>query len=637
MVNKKKVQAPFGTWQSLITPEMVSDGLVRYGGVAIDGNDIYWLEGRPREKGRTVIVRLRDGKCEDILPEAYSVRSRVHEYGGGGMAVDNGQIWFVNDADQQIYHIVNTSHGENGIRQVTRADGCRFADIVIDDEHDCLYAVREYHPHETRFEPVNDLVRIDRRNGRVFVVAGGDDFYSAPVLSPDGRHLAWISWVHPDMPWDQTFLWLAHIKADGSFSDVRQVIAETGQAVFQPQWSPDGRLYFVNDPVGWWQLYRLNDVGVVERVCDYEAEMGLPLWQFAMRTYAFQNEHRVVAALCERGLWRLVNICTHTGKVEPVNTKYNSFSSIAAHEQGVVVIAAGSNSTDEVAWIDCQTGAVSRCSQASETGPDDSWFSIAQSVSFPTSNDDIAHGFYYAPQNPDMEGPSCQYPPLLVTVHGGPTGAASASLELRTQFWTSRGFAVLDVNYRGSTGYGRAYREKLKGYWGIYDVDDMVAGSHYLINQRLADCRRIAIRGSSAGGFTVLAALTSTQVFTAGCSHYGISELESLAMDTHKFEAHYLDSLIGRYPEKKDIYRQRSPLNHVNQLSCPVIFMQGAEDRIVPRGQAEKMTAALKEKGIEVELLMFEGEQHGFRKAETIRQALASELAFYDRVYRLQS
>ncbi len=619
---------------------MVSGSSIRYGGVIIDGDDIYWLEGRPRENGRTVIVRLHEGRREDVLPEPYSARSRVHEYGGGAMAVRNGHIWFVNDADQQIYHVAGSPREGNGIRQVTRADGCRFADIVIDDRHDCLYAVREHNSDESRPEPVNDLVRIGRSSGEISVVANGDDFYSAPALSPDGRYLSWISWVHPDMPWDETVLWLADVGVDGRFSGVRRIIAEAGQAVFQPDWSPDGRLYFVNDPAGWWQLYRLNDlndVGAVERICDYEAEMGLPLWQFGMKTYAFQNERRIIATLCEQGLWRLIGICADTGKMEPICTRYNSFSCIAADEQKAVVVAAGFTFMDEVASINLQTGVITRCNEAGETGLDDGWLSTAQPVSFPTTNDGIAHGFYYEPGNPDTQGQPGELPPLLVMSHGGPTGAASASLNLRTQFWTSRGFAVLDVNYRGSTGYGRAYREKLKGYWGIYDVDDVVAGAHYLVERQLADRRRMSIRGSSAGGFTTLAALAFTDVFSAGCSLYGIGDLESLAMDTHKFESHYLDYLIGRYPEEKDIYVRRSPLNHVDQLSCPVIFMQGAEDRVVPPQQAEKMVAALKDKGISAELLMFEGEQHGFRRAETIRQALVSELAFYDRVYGLLS
>lgn len=639
IVNNNKVQAPFGTWQSEITPEMVSSSSTRYASVAIDGRDIYWLEGRPQEKGRTVIVRLHDGERQDVLPTPYNVRSRVHEYGGGGMAVKGGQIWFVNDANQQIYHIVDISHGEEGVWQVTKADGCRFADLVIDDEHDCLYAVREHTLDETRIEPVNDLVRIDRKSGEVTVIASGDDFYSAPALSSDGQHIAWLSWVHPNMPWDETILWLADIQADGSLTNIRQVVAQDNHSVFQPSWSPDGRLYFVNDPTGWWQLYRLNDLqdmSSIEQVCDYEAEMGLPLWQFGMRTYAFENEYRVIATICEDGLWRLVKICTNTGEIEPIETPYNTFSSMAGNDELVVVIAAGFSCIDEVVRIELQSAERSCINEIQDTGLDAGWFSQAEPISFPTTNDDIAHGFYYAPSNPGYEAIPGKYPPLLVMTHGGPTGATSASLNLRTQFWTSRGFAVLDMNYRGSTGYGREYREKLIGRWGIYDVDDVVAGARYLVKQRLVDRKRMAIRGGSAGGYTTLAALTFSDVFTAGCSHYGIGDLESLAMATHKFEARYMDSLVGEYPKEKETYIQRSPLYHVGQLSCPVIFMQGTEDKVVPPEQAQSMADALKEKGIDVELLMFEGEQHGFRRADTIQQALLSELAFYERVYQLQ-
>ena len=634
-----KTQAPYGTWQSPITPELISGSSIRYSGAVIDGDDVYWLEGRPQEQGRTAIVRWRDGRCEDILPEHCNVRSRVHEYGGGAMAVGGGHIWFVNNADQQIYHMVATSAGKPDIRQLTRADGCRFADIVIDGRHDCLYAIRESVSHGAGAEPVNELVRINCTNGETAVLAGGDDFYSAPALSPDGRHLCWLSWSHPDMPWDGTAMWLADIADDGNFFNMRPIIAQAGQAVFQPCWSPAGRLYFINDPAGWWQLYRLNDLNdtdTIERICCHEAELGLPLWQFGMKTCAFQNEQRIMATLCEQGLWRLVSICTHTGQIETLSTPYNHFSAIVADRQKAVVIAAGPTSADEVACIDLHTGTINRCNEAGATELSDDWFSTAQPVSYPTTDNDTAHGFYYAPKNPDTQGPPGQLPPLLVMTHGGPTGAASASLELRTQYWTSRGFAVLDVNYRGSTGYGRAYREKLKGHWGIYDVDDVVAGAHYLSEQRQVDGARMAIRGSSAGGFTTLAALTFAETFAAGCSLYGIGDLESLVADTHKFESRYLDSLIGRYPQQRDTYIQRSPLSHVERLSCPVLFMQGAEDKVVPPQQAEKMAAALKAKGIDVELLIFAGEQHGFRKADTIRRALISELAFYCRILDLQ-
>ncbi|MCW8964449.1 MAG: S9 family peptidase, partial [Gammaproteobacteria bacterium] len=366
---------------------------------------------------------------------------------------------------------------------------------------------------------------------------------------------------------------------------------------------------------------------------DLEAEMGLPLWQFGMRTFAFQDKGRIIATLCEQGMWRLVKICANTGEVEPIASPYNSFTSLVANEKSVAVIAAGSERSDEVVTIDLGSGQLREHLEGHDLPVDKSWISVAQPISFSASHGEQAHGFYYPPTNPHVTGDEDEAPPLLVMTHGGPTGATTASINLKTQFWTSRGFAVLDVNYRGSTGYGRAYRERLKGQWGIYDVEDAVAGANYLVAQGKADPERLAIRGGSAGGYTTLAALTFTDTFHAGASYYGIGDLESLARDTHKFEARYLDGLVGKYPQQREIYEARSPLNHVEQLSCPVIFMQGEEDRVVPPQQAEQMAAALRAKGIEVELLMFAGEQHGFRRAETIVQTLESELVFYARVF----
>lgn len=624
---------PYGTWPSVISAALVAGSSTRYGGLCADGDDIYWLEGRPQEKGRSVLVRYRHGQRQDVLPTAYSVRSRVHEYGGGAFTVKRGDIWFVNDADQQVYRC------EDGrVARITQEQGCRYADLLIDDLHQCVYAVREDGRDSSRHEPVNDLVSISMATGKVAVIASGDDFYAAPALSPDETKLAWLSWRHPDMPWDETRLWLADIDENGVLQNRHAVIRNKGQAVFQPGWSPDGWLYFVNDPDGWWQLYRIDPsdrAAQAERVSDYPAEMGLPLWQFGMRTYVFENEHRVIATVCEQGLWRLVTICTHTGDVEPIETPYNSFSAFDVAGGQLAMIAAGFSQGDEVATVNLQTGEKALCSEPPVSPLPESWVSEAQPISFPSSDDDIAYGFYYAPKNPEYE--SDGLPPLLVMTHGGPTGATAASLNLKNQYWTSRGFAILDVNYRGSTGYGRAYRDRLKGQWGIYDVDDVVAGAQYLVGQGLADPERLSIRGGSAGGFTTLAALTFKDTFKAGCSHYGIGELETLANDTHKFEARYLDTLVGRYPEERTVYIARSPLHHVDQLSCPVIFMQGTEDKVVPPEQAEKMAAALQAKGIDVELLLFEGEQHGFRQAATIKRALEAELAFYGKVYCLQN
>lgn len=625
-----KEQQTCGSWQSSITAEMVAGSSVRYADVQLDGDAVYWLEGRPQEQGRNVIVRRQDGALQDLLPAPYNARSRVHEYGGGAYVVFAGDIWFVNDYDQQVYHM-----REGQISQLTHQTECRFADLQYDQHHECLYAIREDHHDESRKEPLNELVKI--QDGEVSVIASGDDFYASPALSHDGRWLAWLSWTHPDMPWDSTTLWLAEISADGNIVSPRQVLADSRQSVFQPTWSVDGHLYFVADPDDWWMLCRLNDcddLQSIDQVCNVQAEMGLPQWQFGMRCYVFQGDNQVIASLCEQGLWRLVKISTITGEIEPITLPYNDFTSLAANQGMVAMIAAGSDRSDEVVTLNSGDGQLSLCLEHHELPIDSSWISVAQPVCFETSDNDVAYGFYYPPNNPEVTSDEGELPPLLVMTHGGPTGATSASLSLRTQFWTSRGFAVLDVNYRGSTGYGRAYREKLKGKWGIYDVDDVVAGANYLVAQGKVDAQRLAIRGGSAGGYTTLAALTFTDVFAAGASYYGIGDLKSLVEDTHKFEARYLDRLVGVYPQDSEIYADRSPLNHVDRLSCPVIFLQGEEDKVVPPQQAERMADALQKKGVTVELRMFAGEQHGFRRAETIIETLNAELAFYGQVFK---
>ena len=629
----------FRAWPSVISAQRVASAATRYSSVQLDGDDLYWLEGRPQEQGRSVVVRRRADEVEDVLPAPWNVRSRVHEYGGGALVVYQGQFWFVNDADQQIYSCID---GE--VKQITHAPDCRFADLLYCAAHDCLYAVMENHG-EARSkgkaavpEPVNTLVQVNLSTAVVTEIAAGDDFYAAPAISPDGRHLAWLGWRHPDMPWDSTTLWLADLDDSGLAGNTRSIIEEKNQAVFQPMWSPDGRLYFINDPQGWWQLYRLNDLtdaNGVEQVCDFEAEMGLPLWQFGMQTYGFRNANQIIAMLCEQGLWRLVRICTSSGEVEPIATPYNTFDALSVSEHRIALLASGAATSDSVALL--ENDSITICNQAAAEALDTAWLSEAQPIRFPTTGNMQAHGFYYAPKNPDIEATN-ELPPLLVMSHGGPTGATSAGLNLKIQYWTSRGFAVLDVNYRGSTGFGRAYREALKGRWGIVDVDDVVAGAEYLVQQGLADPARLAIRGSSAGGYTTLAALTFRDTFTVGASYYGIGELESLARDTHKFEARYLDSLVGRYPQERALYRERSPLRHAERLSCPVIFMQGEEDKVVPPAQAEMMAEAMRKQGIACELLLFAGEQHGFRQAQTIVDTLQAELNFYERIFnQLQS
>ena len=620
--------AAYGSWSSPVTTELLLQDSVRLGGVALDGDHAYWIEGRPAEEGRNVLVRRRtDGTVEDVTPAPYNVRSRVHEYGGGAFCVHGERVWFVNDGDQRIYHL---APGQTP-RPLTAPDAERYADFVVDAARSRLICIREHHPSAGR-EPVNELVSVGVETGAVEVLSAGHDFYAAPALSPGGDQLAWITWDHPDMPWDSSRLWIASLDPHGTPGDERLVAGGDGIAVFQPTWSPDGRLYVVSDPAGWWNLFRWDgrELGCV---LEMSAELGRPHWQFAIRTYGFEPDGRVLGALCEGGEWRLIRLDPRSGEIEPVRAEFTDIADLAVGPSSALLVASSPRRAAAVVEMPRAGGEMSVLRQSVPAGIGEGYVSLAEPVTFPTGDGDTCHGFFYPPGNPDHAGPEGALAPLIVLAHGGPTGATSTGLDLRIQYWTTRGFAVLDVNYRGSTGYGRHYRDALHGRWGVADVEDCVNGVRYLVAAGRVDRERLAIRGGSAGGYTTLAALTFHDVFRAGASYYGISELEALARETHKFESRYLDRLIGPYPDRADIYQERSPINHIDRLSCPVIFFQGLEDKVVPPNQAQMMVDALRAKGLPVAHLTFEGEQHGFRKASTIKRALEAELSFYGQVF----
>jgi dipeptidyl aminopeptidase/acylaminoacyl peptidase len=620
--------APYGEWESPISAAALSAASVRFGGVALDGPDIYWVEGRPAEKGRNVLVRRTpDGTVADVTPSPYDVRTRVHEYGGGAFAVSGGEVWFSHIGDDRVYRQRSGSSPE----PLTPAGPWRYADLVLDAQRGRLVCVRESHADPDR-EPVNELVAIDCRDGTVSVLATGHDFYSNPRPSPDGRRLAWLTWDHPNMPWDGTELWVAELDGDGFPNDHARVAGGKDKSVFQPEWGPNGKLYLVSDPEGWWNLHTYDG----ERSsCLYRAdlEFGRPQWQFGQATYGIESERRILCAFAEKGLWRLGALDQMTGQLEAIATPFTDISDIAVGAGRTVVIAASPWQASVVALIDPDTGKVTVLRESVSLAIADEFISPPEAIEFPTGGGQHAHAFWYAPRNPNFRAPHGELPPLVVIGHGGPTGATTPSLSLATQFWTSRGFAVLDVNYRGSTGYGRAYRELLRGQWGVADVEDCVDGAMHLVEQGRADAKRLAIRGGSAGGFTALAALTFYDFFKGGASYYGIGDLEALARDTHKFESRYTDSLVGPYPGRKDLYEARSPIHFVDELSCPVIFFQGLADKVVPPNQAETMVEALRAKGLPVAYLAFEGEQHGFRRAETIIRAREAELYFYGKVF----
>ncbi len=479
---------------------------------------------------------------------------------------------------------------------------------------------------------MNTLVSIGLAGGEdIQVLVSGNDFYAAPRLSPQGNQLCWITWNHPNMPWDGTELWVAEVKADGSLGHSERVAGGVDESIFQPEWSPDGILHFVSDRAGWWNLYRWGG-GDVEPLCEMAAEFGLPQWVFGMSTYAFESTGSIICTYTQQGNWHLARLDT-TKQLQLINTPYTEISSLRANAGSAVFCAGSPTKSTSIVQIELATGHLSVLRRSNEVAIDSGYLSIPQTIEFPTENGLTAYAFFYPPQNHDYTTPPLELPPLLVKSHGGPTAAASSRLNLGIQYWTSRGFAVLDVNYGGSTGYGRKYRQRLNDQWGIVDVDDCVNGAKYLIERGEVDSNRIAIAGGSAGGYTTLCALTFRDSFKAGASYYGVSDLEALARDTHKFESRYLDRLIGPYPERSDLYYERSPVHFTERLDCPVIFFQGLEDKIVPPSQAEMMVSALKAKGLPVAYVLFEGEQHGFRRAENIKRALDGELYFYSRVF----
>ena len=620
---------PYGSWKSPITAELMSGSSISLGQLAIDGTDIYWLEGRPLEGGRNTLMRLTPSRSPvECLPSEFNIRTRVHEFGGAAFAVFDGVIYFVNFKDQHLY-----SWKPGGFLEVlTPGDSCRYADFTLDRTRGRLICVRE--DHTGMSEVVNTIVAVSLNgSGDGTVLVEGCDFYSNPRLSPDGLHLAWSCWNHPNMPWDGCELWLAEIRSDGMLGKKEVVAGGKDESIFQPEWSPEGVLHFVTDRSGWWNLHRMGRGGI-ESLYPLEAEFGEPQWAFGMHTYGFISGHGILCTYTQDGVWRLARLDTDRKTLTPLDLPYNEYADIHTAD-GFSVFKAGSASQPlSILKLDFMSGDTEVLRRSFELIVPPGYFSIPQAVEFPTENGLTAHGIFYPPANKDYTALPGELPPLIVISHGGPTASTSTSLRYGIQYWTSRGFAVVDVNYGGSSGYGRAYRMRLNNNWGIVDVDDCCNGARWLSKQGLVDARRLAIRGGSAGGYTTLAALVFNDVFSSGASHYGVSDLEGLATDTHKFESHYLDNLVGPYPECKDRYVARSPIHHLQKLTTPLILFQGDEDKVVPPAQSQMMYDAVRAKGIPVAYLLFAGEQHGFRKAENIQRSYEAELYFYSKIFK---
>ena len=623
--------APYGSWASPITTELITAESIGLGQPCFDGADLYWIEDRPEEQGRSALVhRNAAGHIDDLVPVPFSVRSRVHEYGGGAYAINGGRAWFINDADQCIYE----ARWGDRPRQLTQPDARRFADLVIDPQRNRLIAVCE--DHRDTGDIRNYLLAIDLDSGTPHVLTVGRDFYSTPRLSPDGESLIWLSWNHPNLPWDSTALNHANFDDEGDLETITTIVESAAESVFQPAFGPDGAIYFISDRDGWWHLYRYDGVDT-HQITHGEAEYGMPQWLFGMSTYGFLDERTVLAAATHDGEWELQRIDIVTSEIEKPDAAWTAIDHLTVSGSGsgrcAALIAGTPDHAMALILIDGFTNKTTVVRESSQVEIPDALISRPEVLTFATSGDDVAHALFYPPQNPGYEPPAGEKPPLIVKCHGGPTSATRSMLDLRTLFWTSRGFAVLDVNYRGSTGYGREYRQKLYGNWGVADVDDCVYGARHVSAQGYADAERMAIKGGSAGGYTALCALCFHDAFRAGASYFGVGELEEMFETTHKFESRYGDWLLGPYPQAKALYRERSPVNHADKLNCPVIFLQGLDDKVVPPAQSEYMVNAMREKGLPVSYLAFEGEAHGFRKASTIRRAIEAELYFYSKIF----
>lgn len=621
------VVASYGSWASPIDAAETISKLVSFEEVRVDGDDLYWLEMRPAEGGRQALVRRPAGaEAEDLTPPPTNVRSRVHEYGGGAYLVSEGTVVYSDFGDQRLYRLRSGEDPEPITPEPPRPQSLRYADGRRVGE--VIVCVREYHPPEG--EAVNELVVVPLDGSRdPQVLVSGPNFVSSPRVSPDGARLAWLSWNHPNMPWDGTELWVAPL-GGRSVGEAELVAGGRNVSVVQPEWGPDGALYFFADPGGWWNLHRY-DVSGTRCVLEMEAEFGFPQWVFGASCYGFLSEGRILAAYYEQGLHRL-GVIDGGGRLNPVDLDYSRYDSVITDGQSrVFFVASHPRRPSRIVELDVDRGTEEDV-RANPDLVDPAYIPDPQPINFPTGDGDVAHVFYYPPTNPEFKGPHDEPPPLRVKIHGGPTANTYPVFTLDFLFWTSRGFGVADLNYRGSTGYGRAYRDQLKGGWGVVDVEDAVAAARYLAEQGLAQPERLTITGASAGGFTTLAALALHDTFAAGSSYFGVTDLELFEESTHKFESRYLDGLVGSQKAK----RERSPISHLDGFDRPVILFQGLEDEVVPPDQARMIADALDRRGVPHALVLYEGEDHGFRNAENIANAIESELSFFGNVLGFQ-
>ncbi len=627
---KERRVLPYGSWPSPISLDMAVSSALSLSEVRVGPNAVYWTEGRPAEAGRQVIVRSDEtGGASDVTPPPFNARTAAHEYGGGWYAVDHDKdvVYFSNLADGRIYR----QELDHEPVALTPDGPFRYGDLVVDAARNRLLCIREDMSAEP--EPRDSLIAVDTTSGAETLLTEGYDFYSTPRPSPDGDRLAWLSWRHPNMPWDTTELWVADVTANGQLANAEQIAGGGEESIVQPEWAPDGSLVFASDRSGWWNLYRWTAGADPVALAPMQAEFAAPQWIFGMRWFGVASDGTVVATVHRQGrdeLWMI----PLEGPPEQIEVPDTVINSLSLAGRRVAYIGATALSPRAVVLLDLDRGERRELRAAFVLEVDPSYISVAEEITFPTTDGDISHALYYPPTNPDLTGPADEKPPLVVMSHGGPTSRSPSNLSLGIQTFTSRGFGVVDVNYRGSSGYGREYMRKLDGKWGIYDVDDCIAAARFLAKRGDIDEARMAIRGGSAGGYTTLCALVFHDgVFAAGASYFGVGDMEGLARDTHKFESRYSDRLVAPYPERVDVYRERSPIHFMDRITRPLIVLQGGEDKVVPQSQADELVESLRARKVPHSYLLFPEEGHGFRQAANLRQSLAAELSFYAQVF----
>ena len=635
MAQNERCTAPYGSWKSPISAKLVAESSsVFYEPKIAENGTVFFLEMRPSEKGRYVILRVTpEGEVQDALPLEFNARDRVHEYGGASYTIsrDGSSVYFSNFVDQRIYRI----DGDSKVTPITSPSEVFYADYVVDDKRNRLICVQE--DHRGSGEAVNRIIAVDLKSpDKISVLLSGNDFYSSPRLSPDGKKLLWLTWNHPLLPFFGCELWLAEILPDGKLANPARIAGGSDESIAEPSWSPEGTLYFVSDRSNWWNICRFVN-GAIENVHPMEAEFAGAHWIFGLSHYAFISEREIICTYTKDGFSYLALIDPIAKSLQKIENPFTEIKYVSSNGRITVLIAGSSSEPSRVYLFSRNSSNFKKIYPIkNDKLVDPAHLSLPVPIEFPTGGDRTAHALFYPPKNDDYEGPKGSLPPLIVISHGGTTGRTDTELDYGIQYWTSRGFAVVDVNYGGSTGYGREYRMRLSGKWGVVDVDDCVNAAMYLSNQKSVDKEKLIIRGGSAGGYTTLSALAFRNTFKAGASYYGISDLEVFVKDTHKFESRYLDSLIGPFPARRDLYRSRSALYSLNNISAPVIFFQGLEDKVVPPNQAELLFNALKSKGIPTAYIAYEGEQHGFRQAKNIIRSYEAELYFYSKIFRFE-